>query len=377
MKTQVVVVSDPAVLREHLAAWEDLAAAALDPNPFYEPWMVLSALRFYPPEKELIFVLIFVEEEESAGRSILCGFFPLVRQERYRGLPCIHLESWVYNLCYLCTPLVRSGYGTECMAAFFDWLKENAALLQIRRIPAEEGVYHLFVDQFRERSTLLGGWLGFTRVFIRREGDAPAKILPVQKRTVRKFRRLAETGNLEYKILDPHTDADFRQALEGFVRLEASGWKGKEGTALAAMEADRNFFLEAGVEAYRRKRFLMSALVFDGKVIAQTCYFLAGEGAYAFLTAFDEEHAKFSPGVYVMREDLNYILSPKTGIRWVDSCAWPGNTLWNGICTSRRAIQGVWFATGKSPGEFIASAWPVIRWIRRKWRGSKLDDDPA
>ena len=41
----VVVVDDLKSLEEHVAAWEDLAEQPLEPNPFYEAWMLMPADR--------------------------------------------------------------------------------------------------------------------------------------------------------------------------------------------------------------------------------------------------------------------------------------------------------------------------------------------
>ena len=44
---EVKVIRDSDRLFEHIPAWEDLAAAALEPNPFYEHWVLLPALRHF------------------------------------------------------------------------------------------------------------------------------------------------------------------------------------------------------------------------------------------------------------------------------------------------------------------------------------------
>ena len=60
-------VGDPAALA---GAWQDLADHAVEPNPFYEPWMFLPALEAWPSPLKHIFV------EDGAS---LVGFFPLER----------------------------------------------------------------------------------------------------------------------------------------------------------------------------------------------------------------------------------------------------------------------------------------------------------
>ena len=49
----VVIVDDLTALEKHIAAWEELAAAAIEPNVFYEPWMLMPALRAYGNSRAL------------------------------------------------------------------------------------------------------------------------------------------------------------------------------------------------------------------------------------------------------------------------------------------------------------------------------------
>jgi len=44
-RTSVVVMRDVQALSSFVPAWEELAAAALEPNVFYEHWMLLPACR--------------------------------------------------------------------------------------------------------------------------------------------------------------------------------------------------------------------------------------------------------------------------------------------------------------------------------------------
>src|SRR5947209_4002365 len=56
----VVVLDDVAALERYAAAWDDLAAAAVEPNVFYESWMLLPALRLLAGGDKVLVVLVFV-----------------------------------------------------------------------------------------------------------------------------------------------------------------------------------------------------------------------------------------------------------------------------------------------------------------------------
>src|SRR5438270_5290373 len=73
-RLSVVVVEQAAALLPYVPAWEDLAAAALEPNVFYEPWLLLPAAAAFGAQLALRFVLVFAH---GPAAPLLCGFFPL------------------------------------------------------------------------------------------------------------------------------------------------------------------------------------------------------------------------------------------------------------------------------------------------------------
>jgi hypothetical protein len=83
----VVVIDDFAVLEKYVPAWEDLAANAIEPNAFYEPWMMMPAIRTFGADRRLQFALVLANEPaRHDGAPLLCGFFPLEQQNQYQGL---------------------------------------------------------------------------------------------------------------------------------------------------------------------------------------------------------------------------------------------------------------------------------------------------
>ena len=60
--------------------------------------------------------------------------------------------------------------------------------------------------------------------------------------------------------------------------------------------------------------------------------FITPPGAYSFKTAFDEDYARFSPGMLLQLENL--ALLERRDLQWTDSCAVEGHPmierLWRG-----------------------------------------------
>src|SRR5258708_11841725 len=94
-KFSVVCVTDFAVLEEISASWTELAAAALEPNPFYESWMLGPALSRLRDGADLRVVLVFAPNGGPNGapnrarsfEPFLCGVFPLERRPRHKRIP--------------------------------------------------------------------------------------------------------------------------------------------------------------------------------------------------------------------------------------------------------------------------------------------------
>lgn len=368
----VVVAKCWAELEPYLDAWDRLAAAAVEPNVFYERWMLKPALDCYGRGEKFFFVLIVADLPPGSPHSpLLCGFFPLVRRRCYKGLPVSTLALWCYVHCYLCTPLIHANYASECLAAFFTWLntdRRGAALLECNWIPGE-GVFHrLLVEYLAEQHQFSLLDETYSRALLAPRASAREYLDEVlsgerRRRLRRHEERLQELGNIEYVALA--SDGEVRAWLEEFLRLEAAGWKGQEGTALQCREDDRRFFVESMTGAFQRGQLMMMALHVNGRPIAMFCDLLAPPWSFVFKLTFAEDCGRFSPGALLELEKIRRLHERKE-IRWVDSCNAPGPSLLKDLWAERRLIDTVVIASGKAPGPFVLSLLPLLRWARRK-----------
>jgi hypothetical protein len=364
----VRIVSDLEELSRHVGDWEDLAANAIEPNAFYEPWMLLPAARAFGDGKQLLFALVYAPHPRvESAPPVLYGLFPLERRNRYKGIPVKTLGLWQHLHCFLCTPLVRTERARECVAAFFDWLGRSGAALMEFNFVAGDGPFHqLLVEEFRERGTFVHADEYFTRALYRPAADAETYLRDSfsgkkRKELRRQEKRLAERGGaVEYVEIE--TDGDVDLWAEEFLRVEAEGWKGRGGTAMAASETERSYFMGLAREAQRRGRLMLLGLRTGGRFIALKCNFHAGAGSFAFKIAFDESLAQYSPGVLLEIENIRR-LHERPEIKWMDSCSAPVNFI-NSLWPDRRTICTLVAATGKSPGSLIVSLLPLLRWLK-------------
>src|SRR3954454_13808747 len=146
-------VSDWTELEAIAESWQDLAAAAAEPNPFYEPWMLLPALRSFARNGRVEVVLV------SRGER-LCGLFPVAWR---RG----RAELWRHPYCYLSAPLLRRGCEQAVTRCWLDELSRTAAFVRLEDVPGDGAIRLHLVDALYER-----GWpalvsQAYTRAILR------------------------------------------------------------------------------------------------------------------------------------------------------------------------------------------------------------------
>ena len=174
----VQLVDDPARLAEHVAAWDDLAANALESNVLYESWMLRPAVAAFSAKETLAFVFVYqVNPDRPHERPLLCAFFPFERQRRYKRLPVSVLSLWKHIHCFLCTPLLRASHGREALAALFNWARhdpQGSALVDFHFVTGDGPFQQLLVDYLHEHGNLHAASEAFNRALFRKRENAEA-----------------------------------------------------------------------------------------------------------------------------------------------------------------------------------------------------------
>jgi hypothetical protein len=362
----VEVVTDLDELERRAADWEDLAAAAIEPNPFFENWMLIPALKFLRADTDLRFVLVFASSDSH--RPLLCGLFPLIRHDRWHGLPIPVYSLWKYIFCSLCTPLIRPGYGRDCLAVLFDWLAsepQGGLLVEFNQIGGN-GPFNALLGSFIKEHRIpnfVFNRFDRARYFPTRDLDAHFEAHVSSKyrsQLRRKQKRLSTLGSIEVAELGPGDDAS--RWISDFLELEARGWKGRERSALACDKTARSFFEEVAKEAFTRRRLRMLELRLDGRLLAQRCSFISGGESFLFKVAYNEDFAQVSPGVLLEIENMTSLNRDRLV---EDSCAAPDHPVFSRLWADRKPIQTT-LASWSRPGATAISAMHAYRWFKRR-----------
>jgi CelD/BcsL family acetyltransferase involved in cellulose biosynthesis len=191
--------------------------------------------------------------------------------------------------------LVEDGAGHELAAAIFGPRPRSVSVKFVEPadaafqecLSAARRAGYLLLERTLERSPYLelsGSWADF-------EAGISAKL---RRDLRRRERRLAEAGEVAFEVTDGAEKLDELFA-EG-ARVEAAGWKGKRGTAIASNATTRGFYEDVARWAAARGTLRFAFLRAGGRAIAFDFCFEENGVHYLLKTGYEEEFARYAPG---------------------------------------------------------------------------------
>jgi CelD/BcsL family acetyltransferase involved in cellulose biosynthesis len=329
-RADVIVHRAHDVIDSLAADWTALAAEASEPNAFAEHWFVAASLRTLDRGRDVRLL-----EVRREGRLI--GLLLLMFEQGYGHLPVRHVRNWIHHQAFLGTPLVAAGEEQ----AFWD-----AVLATLNEADWAPGLLYLWrLTEGGPLHRALPGDTVYRQVRAMLESDLSPEayyeraVRQKKRKEIRRLQnRLAELGPVETKVLDD--PAELPAWCDTYLALEKAGWKGGEGTALACAPETEAFFRAALDGAWQAGRLQFLRLDVGGRTIAMLVNFLTPPGSFSFKTVFDEDYARFSPGVLIQLENLRNILT-RDDVAWMDSCASEDHPMIDSLWTERRSIVRV------------------------------------
>jgi CelD/BcsL family acetyltransferase involved in cellulose biosynthesis len=349
-------------------AWRDLAARALEPNAFLTPAFACAALTLLADARD--FKLVAVWRIDPDARRLTALLAVKLAVHRW-ALPIRLAVGMAHNYGPLGMPLLDRDRGMEAAEAFLEWLARGAVAARFALFPflTQEGPAAHMLARAIESAGLRRHSIGvFRRALARRA--TPGRYLDTaldrkkRRELARQRRRLEERGVLVSRIaIEP---ADVVEAVEAFLKLELHGWKGRRGTATLQRE-DRKAFLRAalsGMAAQRQAR--LHVLELDGQPIAIGIALVSQDRGWFWKIAYDEDFARYSPGVQVAVAVTDDLLSlPDIGA--IDSVADPGNPLMEHLWRERLALAD--WLVDLTPGG--SALMPLVCWLEGLQRAAR------
>jgi len=339
-------VSDAAGLRPltsiPVGQWRALAERALEPNGYYLPGWEL-AVDGFASGRSGASALVSRSYAPPDGARRLIGLMPVISMTRAYKIPLPALVS-AHPYGTLCTPpldrdmahqaatgLLRAARQAGAHALILREVPlDGATMKTLREVMLRDGLHprvlqsqlRACLDAASEPEELLRDALGAKKL----------------KELRRQRHRLAEHGAIRFDVA--RTRPQVAAALEVFLKLEASGWKGKRGTALVQDDGDAAFVRRAAPALAETGQCEIVTLVAGDMPVAAGIVLRHQDRAFFFKLGIDERFAKFSPGVQLTL-DLTKHLCADPAIATADSTASADHPMINPIWRGRFAIGDV------------------------------------
>jgi hypothetical protein len=340
-------IKDPRHLSEsEVGEWNDLEARAAVANPFFGPNCAVPAARHLAEECGAYLLgvrdsaglrAILPIQEVSSRRAILrvaVGHSRGLSTAVGLGVPLLDPEGLSESLDGLIEAMVRWAKGAGPSVVVLDWFDEGSSAVgsalrdacRARRIP-------VWVQRTWERPVV-------TRV----DGQLSLTAAMSSKRRYemrRRQRRLEEDLGGSVELLDRAGDP---RAVEEFMELESSGWKGTDGDAYALAPAKAAWFREMCAQMAQSNRLNLLSLVVQGRTVAMQCHLRSGREAFLLRVAHDASLDKYGLGVLLHALAVDHLAALEVDV--VDTCASPSDEFLGDLYPGRRSLSTLVLGTG-------------------------------
>ncbi len=371
-------VADAAELAALEAEWRDLAAGAIEPNAFYSPSLLLPALDAFPGDRPETVII-----RDGAGRLI--GLAPIAPLRGYSRLPAPYIATWMHKHCFFAAPLVRAGAERAFFRAFFDFADRRGAFLRLRHLDAEGPLFAAAAAVAAETGRLVSPSARYQRAMLpggwRTEAYLESALSGKKRKELRRQRaRLSDAAPVRFESMSGGPDLD--AWTDQFLALEAAGWKGREGGALASEPASAAFFRAMMKRAGAVGELHFCRLLAGERPAAMGVNLISrhsgGAAVYAFKIAYDEALARFSPGVALEIEMMSD-LEAREAVAFIDSCAQADHPMIDHLWRDRRRIAALNISRRDAPAKALFRILMMLERASEKARKRKpapeADDD--
>jgi CelD/BcsL family acetyltransferase involved in cellulose biosynthesis len=341
------------------AQWRALSERAAEPNGYYLPEWELA---------------VHASARGRGGASALSawsdaanltGLMPVISMWRAYKIP---LPVWVSADPYgsLSTPLLDRDHAEDAAAHLLDGARQAGAHALILRDMSLDGAAMKAFTEVLARDGITPRVLqSHVRAALDATQDADELLRealgPKKLKELRRQRnRLGDHGEVHFDIT--RTPADVAVAVETFLKLEASGWKAKRGTALVQDDGDAAFARRASSALAATGQCEIVTLRAGETPVASAIVLRHLDRAFYFKLGVDERFSKFSPGVQLTL-DLTRHICADPAIALVDSTANADHPMINPIWRGRLAIGDVLIPLRR--GDVVATLAQTALTLRR------------
>jgi len=318
--------------------WRALAQRAVEPNGYYLPAWELAVSASARGRTNASALPAF---DGSSPRLI--GLMPVISLWRALKIPLPALVS-AHPYGTLCSPLLDRDASLEAATRLLQQARDAGAHALVLNDVALDGAAMQSLNQVLSRDGLKPRILSsYIRASLDATQDADAMLRDALgakklKELRRQRHRLEEHGPVAFEVA--RSPDEIKLALETFLQLEASGWKGKRGTALVQHDGDAAFIRRAVPALAETAQCEIVTLRAGTTPVAAGIVLRHQDRAFFFKLGVDERFARHSPGVQLTL-DLTRHLCADPAIASADSTASADHPMINPIWRGRFAIGDV------------------------------------
>jgi CelD/BcsL family acetyltransferase involved in cellulose biosynthesis len=317
--------------------WRALAERALEPNGYYLPDWELAVNASARGRTGVSALSVW---SDASG---LIGLVPVISMWRACKIPLPALVS-ADPYGTLCTPMLDRDMPEDAVRGILQQARQAGAHALMLRATSLDGAAMRAITNVLRRDGMAPLVLqSHVRACLDASGDADEVLRDALgakklKELRRQRNRLAEQGPVDFEVA--RTPAEMAAAVETFLALEASGWKGQRGTALGQDDGDAAFVRRATLALAETGQCEIVTLRAGETAVAAAIVLRHQDRAFYFKLGVDERFAKFSPGVQLTLE-LTRHLCADPAIAMVDSTANADHPMINPIWRGRLSIGDV------------------------------------
>jgi len=324
--------------------WRALAERAVEPNGYYLPDWEL-AVNASATGRTGVSALSAWSDGSPAqdGTARLIGLMPVVSMWRAYKIPLPALVS-ASPYGTLGTPPLDRDMANDAVARLLAEARNaGARALMLRDVSLDGPAMNAFREVLRQHGMRPRILQSHVRAALDATRDADEVLRDALghkklKELRRQRSRLAEHGAVHFDVA--RRPDDVASALETFLRLEASGWKARRGTALLQDDGDAGFIRRATPALAETGQCEIVTLRAGATPVAAGIVLQHQDRAFFFKLGIDEHFAKLSPGVQLTLELTRYLCADPD-IATADSTASADHPMINPIWRGRFAIGDV------------------------------------
>lgn len=292
-------------------AWDRLADCSCTPNPWYERWNLLPALRHLDTDASVFVVAVY-----QSGH-LVC-LFPVALKRRAWAFR--YLSLWQFRDCVTSNVLQKANVSLPpVIQTVMKRLRVSVIVSASHRKQGFEitpDCSFCQIPRSRRAVTQFTGWSNYEQRLPRKHRKENKRILA----------RVIDQKGARYIVSDSFLASTW---LPMYLSVEHRSWKAREGHTISSDIGRLHYYEELVREGEEKNKVEFQGLFLGDDVLAMSIRFRTQRNAYEVKTSYDERYKSLYPGVVLELLNVRNILSGDYAI--VDSCA-----------TQNRVIERVW-----------------------------------